>query len=409
MKDKGKSMEKNLLVGQSGGPTCVINSSLYGIIKEAKKHLEINKIYGSLNGIEGTINDQIIDLTSLDEMNLELLKQTPGAILGSARYCLKDNLNDNDYKKIKETFVKHNIHYFLYIGGNDSMDTVNKINMYFQKNNFDCQVIGIPKTIDNDLLYSDHTPGYASAIRFIANSINDIKQDIKCYKKGKVTIVEIMGRNTGWLAAGSKLASLNDNAPDLIYLPEGNFSIAKFVEDVKNVYQKNQNALVCVNEEIKDENGQYLLQENNNSIESDSFGHKQFGGVANNLATIIKNKLHIPVRAIELNLLQRCFSSISLVDIKEAINCGKFAVRQLLKNQTGKVVILKRNPNQYRISYKLISVDKIANKIKYFPKEWIINDNDISNKFIEYALPLITKSYHCKCENGLVKFAKLKK
>lgn len=400
-------MERNLIIGQSGGPTCVINSSLYGIIKEVIKHPEITRMFGTLNGIEGVINDNLIDLANFDEENLELLKQTPGAILGSVRYCLDNDFNHISYQKIYQTFKKHHIRYFLYIGGNDSMDTVYKLNNFFQKINYECYVLGIPKTIDNDLLYSDHTPGYPSAIKFIANSINDIKQDISCYKNGKVTIVEIMGRDTGWLTAGSKLAMLANNAPDLIYLPEVTFDINNFINDVKKVYQTNKKVLVCVSEEIKDENGQYLLKETNTS---DSFGHKQFGGVASSLAKIIQDKLHLPVRAIELNLLQRCFSScMSNIDIKEAINCGKYAFKQILNKQTGKMVILKRNPHKYQISYSLVNIEKIANKTKYFPKEWIINGHDISDEFINYAKPLIAKAYPCKCQNGLVKFAKLPK
>lgn len=398
----------NCLIGQSGGPTCVINSSLYGIIKEAKKHNEIHKVYGALNGIDGVINDKLVDLSMTDEHNLELLKQTPGAILGSVRYCLKADFNHKDYENILLTLKKHNIRYFFYIGGNDSMDTVHKLSKFLKDANYECYVLGIPKTIDNDLLFTDHTPGYGSAIKFIANSINEIKQDISCYRTGKVTIVEIMGRDTGWLTAGSKLATLNGNAPDLIYLPEMPFDMKDFLKKIKKIYDVKKKVLVCVSEEIKDGNGNYLLKTIDNSA-NDMFGHIQFGGVASTLADLVKKELDIPVRGIELNLLQRCSSNlVSYVDIKEAIACGSYALKKAIEGNTGKMVVLNRvKSDKYSIKYSLCDISKIANKTKYFPKEWIIDNCDISNEFIKYALPLIKKEYKCKYENGMLKFADL--
>ena len=400
----------NLVVGQSGGPTCVINSSLYGVIKEAIKNEKIDKVFGALNGVDGLINDRLVTLNDLDNENLELLKQTPSAILGSVRYCLKDDFNHEDYDKILQTFKKHNIRYFLYIGGNDSMDTVMKLSKYFKESDYECYVLGVPKTIDNDLVKTDHTPGYGSAIRFIANTVHQVKEDTLCYKDGRMTIIEIMGRDAGWLTAGSKLACLNGNNPDLIYLPESVFDIDKFLRKVQEIYDRKRKVLVCVSEGIRNENGEYILNVIGNNVDSDVFGHAQLGGVANALAIFVKEKLNIPTRGIELNLLQRCSSNISSdSDIKEAANCGRHAVRYVTKQHTGKMVIMVReNSNSYKISYTLTDINQIANQIKFFPKEWIIDGCDISKEFIDYALPLINKDYKNKYENGMVKFASIK-
>ena len=400
----------NLVVGQSGGPTCVINSSLYGVIKEAIKNEKIDKVFGTLNGVNGLINDNLVTLNDLDNENLELLKQTPSAILGSVRYCLKDDFSHPDYEKILNTFKKHNIKYFLYIGGNDSMDTVMKLSKYFKEVNYECYVLGVPKTIDNDLVVTDHTPGYGSAIKFIANSVAQVKEDTNCYKSGRMTIIEIMGRDAGWLTAGAKLASLNGSNPDLIYLPEEAFNLEDFLNKVNKIYQEKRKVLVCISEGIRDEKGEYILNVIGNSGDSDVFGHAQLGGVANALAIYTKEKLNIPVRGIELNLLQRCASNVSSdSDIKEASNCGRHAVKQVVKKQTGKMVVMVReNQESYKLRYELTDINKIANQIKYFPKEWIVNGCDISDEFIKYALPLINKEYKVKHVNGIVKFASIK-
>lgn len=400
----------NCIVGQSGGPTCVINSSLYGVIKEAKKHFEIQKIYGSLNGIQGTIQDNLIDLTHLDPENFELLKQTPSAVLGSVRYCLNKNFSDTDYEKILQTFKKYNIRFFFYIGGNDSMDTVYKLSSFCQQVQYDCAVIGIPKTIDNDLILTDHTPGYGSAIKFIANSISEIKEDTSCYCNGRVTIVEIMGRDAGWLTAGSKLACLNGNAPDLIYLPEVAFDLDDFLKKINELYQKNRKVLVCISEGIKNQHGKYVVNDFVYNNDNDVFGHMQLGGAASVLTHVVKEKLNIPVRAIELNLLQRCSSHIaSGVDIHEAVHCGEYAIKQALNNQTGKMVVMSRKKgNRYGVYYHLKDIQLIANQTKFFPSEWIVNQCDISDQYIDYALPLISKEYPCKYKNGMVQFTKIK-
>ena len=400
----------NLVVGQSGGPTSVINSSLYGVVKEALKNKNIGKVFGALNGVNGLINNNLVTLNDLDKENLELLKQTPSAILGSVRYCLKDDFSHPDYEKILNNFKENNIRYFLYIGGNDSMDTVMKLSKFFKEVDYECYVLGIPKTIDNDLVETDHTPGYGSAIRYIANSVHQVKEDTNCYKNGRVTIVEIMGRDAGWLTAGSKLACLNGNAPDLIYLPEVVFDPEDFLKRVEEIYKVQKKVFVCISEGIKDKNGEYIINYNNSNADNDVFGHIQLGGAATALTLLVKNRLNLPVRAVEFNLPQRCATNLSShSDIYEAIACGKHAVKEVVNKQTGKMVIMVReNQEDYKISYKLTDINKIANQIKYFPLEWIIDGCDISNDFIAYALPLINKQYKNKYENGIVKFASIK-
>ena len=389
---------KNSLIIQSGGPTSVINSTLHGIVKELKKQ-NIGEIYGAKHGVLGLINNDLINLTDISETNLNLLKQTPGAILGSSRHKLNDSYNSEEYKAIKENIINNNIGYIFINGGNDSMDTGDKLNKFLIKNNLDCKILGVPKTIDNDLINIDHTPGYGSALKYIANTISCIHQDIKCYAKGKVTIVEIMGRDTGWLTAGSLLAG--DNKPDLIYLPEGEFSLEAFLKDIEKVYNEKRYALVCISEGVE--------LNDDTSYKIDNFGHKQLGGLASRLEKIVDNELHIPTRSIELNLMQRCSTFInSKCDVTEAIKCGSFAVKSILKGETGKMVTMIRT-SDYKIKYDLTPLAPIANSIKYFPKEWIINNNYISDKFKEYALPLIQGENKIEYSNGIIKFSNINK
>ena len=405
-------MKGSLLIGQSGGPTSVINSSLAGAIVAGINSEKIDNVYGALNGISGIINHQIIDLKKESAETIDLLKTTPGSILGSVRYKLKDyKIDDTDYKTLKNVFETLNIKYFIYIGGNDSMDTCNKINEYFKSIDFDCKVFGAPKTVDNDLVETDHTPGYGSSIKYIATCIAEIYQDISCYRNGKVTIVEIMGRDAGWLTAGSKLACLTNNGPDLIYLPETAFDLEDFLLKVKNIYDKKQHALVAVSEGIKDKDGKYIL-EYNTSGNADAFGHVQLGGVAQVLTTFVKERLNLPNRSIELNLPQRCSSHISsLTDIEEAFNCGYKAVEFMLNGNSGKMVSMVRINNEpYEIEYQAKDLINIANQVKEVPSKYIIdNGSNISDEFIEYALPLIINEPNTKYENGMPKFAKLEK
>ena len=395
---------KSCIVMQSGGPTSVINASLYGIITEAMKDKDV-KLLGSLNGIKGLINDNIISIEQIE--NVELLINTPGAILGSARHQLDSSYDNDEYKKILNTLEKHNCKYLLLIGGNDSMDTVSKLAAFFKINNVDINILGVPKTIDNDMVNIDHTPGYGSAIKYLATTINEIKLDTSVYRSGRVTICEVMGRDSGWLAAGTKLASLNGLGPDLIYLPEVSFEIDKFLEDVKKIYDKQKKVLVVISEGIRNKNGEYILNEYLYQSNNDVFGHQQLGGTATVLANIVKQKLNLSVRSIEFNLMQRSSNHLaSKQDIDEAINYGKLA-HQYVHDNTGKMITSTRI-KEYELEYSLIDVNEIANQIKYFPIEWIKNENDISDDFITYAKPLIDGNVTNTYENGLIKYAKLK-
>ncbi len=405
-------MKGSVLIGQSGGPTSVINASLAGIIEEALQNPLVTNVYGLLNGIDGLLEHRIIDLAVESKETLSLLKTTPSSILGSSRFKLDDyKINDKVYKKIVEIFTKLDIKFFFFIGGNDSMDTCNKISQYFKNIAFECNVIGVPKTIDNDLVYTDHAPGYGSSIKYIATTIAEIYQDIECYKKGKVTIVEIMGRDAGWLTAGSKLASLSNNGPDLIYLPEIPFDLEDFLHKVKIIYEKKGHALIALSEGIKDKNKNYILTYRQfNSC--DNFGHLQLGGVGQVIAEAINKKLNLPIRSIELNIPQRCSSHIaSLTDINEAYHCGKKALQYATLNFTGKMVSIKRvSTYPYKVKYELVDLSSVANKVKAVPMHFISSDGcNITNDFIEYALPLIQKEPKIVYTNGMPTFAKLKK
>ena len=404
-----KMMETSCLIAQSGGPTAVINSSLLGVIDAAKK-MNMAHIYGALNGIDGILNEQIIDFKTENEQELAYLKNTPSAVLGSVRLHLNiHTIDPTPYEKIHEVFQKLNIHYFFYIGGNDSMDTCHKVAEYFKNNNYDCKVIGIPKTIDNDLIGTDHTPGFGSSVKYVTNVLSEIYLDTHAYKKGRVTVVEIMGRNAGWLTASAVLTKVSNTPVDLIYLPEAPFDINKFLDSVKNIYEQKQKVLVAVSEGIKTKDGEYFIK-SHMSNKTDAFGHTQLGGVGQVLCDIVSKELGLPVRAIELNLPQRAASHIaSATDIEEAYNCGVFALEQAVKGETGKMVVMKRVSN-YEINYELMDIEGIANAVKEVPQEYINNDgNYITDSFIDYALPLIQGDITIPYENGIVRFARLKK
>lgn len=381
----------NIIYGQSGGPTSVINSSAYGLIKEAKKHQDkIDKIYAMHFGIEGLLNEDIIDLMSLQDDELKKLLTTPGAAFGSNRYKLNDEISDKEkYDKIISIFDKYNIHYFFYNGGNDSMETILKISNYAKKIGYKLNSIGIPKTIDNDLCEMDHSPGYPSALRYIANSVSQIYYDDKSYLSGRVNIVEIMGRNAGWLTAGTKLAELNGAKVDLIYVPEVPFSLEDFLNKVIEIYNKKRHCLVCISEGIRNKHGKLIgtLKE-----EEDAFGHTQLGGVSVYLSHLITEKLKIKTRYFELSLLQRSNSIIpSCVDIKEAMVVGKKALLMALKEENTKLVAIKRiSSSPYKVRYVSLDIDKVANKERSLPLKYINKEgNNITDEFLEYATPLI--------------------
>lgn len=400
------------IFGQSGGPTSVINASAAGVFQEALKQECITAVYGAAHGIKGVLNEQFYDISKEDPYELELLKTTPSSALGSVRYKLKDpDEDDTDYKRILEVFKKYNIRYFFYNGGNDSMDTCNKISKYMQKVGYECRVMGVPKTIDNDLWGTDHCPGFGSAAKYVATSIMEVYHDARVYDTGMVTIIEIMGRNAGWLTAASALASYKGNGPDLIYLPELPFSIDKFIEDTERVYKQNKKVIVAISEGLKDESGRYI-PEMSSKLSKDSFGHAQLGGAATILANIAKERLGCKVRGIELSLLQRCAAHCaSLTDVNEAYMAGQAAVQNAVAGKTDYMVAFERAAGpEYKCNIKLINLTEVANKEKKVPREWINKEgNGVTEEYIKYALPLIAGESRPVIEDGLPRFAKLKK
>lgn len=402
------------LFGQSGGPTSVINASAAGVFLESLKQEAITEIYGAEHGIVGILNEKFFDIRKEDVEELVLLKNTPSSALGSVRYKLKSvEQDETDYKRILEVFKKYNIRYFFYNGGNDSMDTCNKISKYLQSQNYECRIIGVPKTIDNDLYGTDHCPGYGSAAKYVATSIMELWLDTHVYNTGMITIVEVMGRNAGWLTAAASLASLKGYGPDLIYLPEQTFCVDSFVEDIKRVAkEKNNKVIAVVSEGIRDKDGKYI-SEYTQDLKKDSFGHAQLGGTASVLAGIVKDRTDIKVRPIEFSLLQRCAAHVaSGTDIEEAYMAGVMAVRYAVQGETDKMVVFKRDENsaEYKISYELMEVSKAANTEKKVPLEWVKQDKSgLTQEFYDYALPLIQGPSNSPTVDGLPRFANLKK
>lgn len=387
--------KKNIIVGQSGGPTAVINSSLYGVVTEGLRNKDkVDRVYGMVNGIEGFLKGNIIDFEKdLSEADIELLTTTPAAYLGSCRYKLPDSIEDPVYPKLFEKFEELNIGYFFYIGGNDSMDTVSKLSRYAKKVDSDIRFIGEPKTIDNDLVLTDHTPGFGSAARYVATTVREIILDANVYDTKSITIVEVMGRHAGWLTAASVLARkhVGDN-PLLIYLPEVAFDLEKFISQVEAALEKVNNLVVCISEGIKDKDNVFLSEYEDESVEVDKFGHKMLSGSGKYLEKVCKKRLGVKVRSVELNVCQRCSSTMmSDTDRKEAIMAGEFGVRAALEGETGKMVsFVRKSDDPYELTCGLEDVNEICNKEKPVPVEWITNDgSDISDDFIRYAKPLI--------------------
>ena len=402
-------MKKNIIVGQSGGPTAVINASLYGVIREGLAHPEeIGCVYGMINGIEGFLADKYMNLSEeLSEDDLELLKLTPAAYLGSCRFKLPEDLSSEFYPTLFEKLENLNIGAFFYIGGNDSMDTVSKLSRYARGIDSDIRFIGIPKTIDNDLVLTDHTPGYASAAKYVASTVREIALDASVYQQKSVTIVEIMGRHAGWLTAASALArKLEGDNPLLIYLPESPFEFEQFSADLTKAFEKNHTVIVCVSEGIADSSGHFIC-EYSNEAQLDTFGHKMLTGCGEILENYIRNQFHVKVRSVELNVSQRCSGlAASATDIEEAAAAGRFGVQNALQGETGQMVSFKRRENQeeqgYAMDCHLVDVDDVCNLEKTFPKEWITeNGTDIGPEFLSYALPLIQGEVSRRMENGL--------
>ena len=404
-------MKKNAMVGQSGGPTAVINASLYGVVYEVlNREDSFGTVYGMINGIEGFLNGACMDMKPLEMAGeLEYIKTTPGSYLGSCRYKLPEDLDDPVYARLFGKFQEMNIGYFFYIGGNDSMDTVSKLSRYAAKTDSDVKVIGIPKTIDNDLVETDHTPGFGSAARYIASTVREIAVDASVYdNKRSVTIVEIMGRHAGWLTAASSLArKYEGDNPVLIYLPETDFRLELFLESVTKALETTPNLVVCISEGIHDENGTFICELSGN-VGTDAFGHKMLTGSGKYLESLVKSRLGIKVRSIELNVCQRCSSSmLSGTDQKEAIASGAYGVKCALDGETGKMIAFKRISSEpYTIDYVTADVNTICNQEKVMPPDWITKEGtDVSSEFLAYAKPLIQGQVNIPFENGVPKFA----
>ena len=399
------------VIGQSGGPSAVINASAYGVIKTALDSEYITAVYGANHGIVGVLEDRLMDMGKEDPKELALLPHTPSSALGSCRYKIADpDEDDTDYKRILEVFKKHNVRYFFYNGGNDSMDTCNKISRYMKKVGYECRVMGVPKTIDNDLYGTDHCPGFASAAKYIATSIMEVSRDSQVYDKGMVTIVECMGRHAGWLTAASALACKKGDGPDLIYLPEVNFVMEDFLKDVERVYAAKGNCLVAVSEGVHYADGSFVSEAKTSG--TDGFGHAQLGGLAARLAAAVKKDLDVKVRGIELSLLQRCAAHCaSETDIEEAFNSGRIAVESALAGENGKMVGFRCDrDNGYVCHYELFDLEKVANYEQKVPLEWITPDHShVTEDFIRYCSPLIQGKLSMPYEDGLPRFAKLKK
>ena len=471
------------IVGQSRGPTSVITASVYGVIDTALKNPNITRVLGAEHGIKGVLNDRLFDMAEEDPAELELLKYTPSSALGSCRYKMADpDVDDTDYKRILEIFKKydvryffynggndsmdtcnkiskymqkvgyecrvmgvpktidndlygtdhcpgfasaaqyiatsclevfrrHNVRYFFYNGGNDSMDTCNKISKYMQKVGYECRVMGVPKTIDNDLYGTDHCPGFASAAKYIATSCMEVYQDARVYDTGMICIIEIMGRHAGWLAGSAALAAAYGAGPDLIYLPETDFDMEQFLSDVERIYKEKGNCMVAVSEGIHYADGSFVSEAKTSA--TDGFGHAQLGGLASLLANIVKEKTGAKVRGIELSLLQRCGAHLaSETDIEESYMSGKAAVENAVAGITDKMVGFERSyeDGKYVCKTKLLGLTDVANTEKKVPLEWInAAHNNVEQPFVDYVLPLIQGEPKLPKQDSLPRFAKLKK
>ena len=401
----------NAIVGQSGGPTAAINATLAGVIRGAMASEAIGTLYGMRNGIEGLQNERLLPLDPLFETEdaRRLLEQTPAAALGSCRKKLPDVHSELPgdvavYRTIFDVLRRYDIRYFFYIGGNDSMDTVAKMTAYAKKTGYDCRFVGVPKTIDNDLMHTDHTPGFGSAAKYIATSVSEILRDCAVYTTKAVTVVEIMGRDTGWLTAASALGRLSGGeAPDYVYLPEYPFCADRFFEDTATALQKHPNVVIAVSEGLRFADGRYVGEGTQNGV-TDIFGHRYLAGTGKALEHMVKEKFGCKVRSVELNILQRCAGHLlSLTDIRESVEIGKAAVEAALAGASGETMVYERfstAPYSCRISHR--NVSEIANRTRYVPDEFI-NDlrNNVTDECCKYLFPLIHGEYDVRFENGI--------
>lgn len=402
-------MKGKLLFAQSGGPSSVINASACGIIQRAMTNENVEGVLAGIYGIEGILSNNIADVSQYDMAEIEALKYTPASAFGSCRHKMPDWKQDATlYEQLVAVFKQHNIRFFVYIGGNDSMDTCNKIALYMQSINYTCSVIGVPKTVDNDLMFTDHCPGFGSSAKFVATMCHEIAIDTAVYKKGRITLVEVMGRHAGWLTAASALATVHGAGPDLIYMPEHPFDMDSMVADAKCILEKQGHCLVAVSEGIKYANGKYVSE--STPTGNDAFAHSQLGGVAQYLANELSNNYNVPTRAIELSLPQRCAGHIaSATDSREAYEAGAYGVDLVCSGLTNHMVSFNRTSNKpYNIQLEPMCLDNIANAVKYMPREFI-NDkgNNVTDKLIEYALPLIQGENQVPYENGLPRYSNI--
>jgi 6-phosphofructokinase len=400
----------NVLVGQSGGPTAVINSSVAGIVAEALNHECIEEIYGSLNGVLGILNEDLIDLASESQQQIRALRHTPGAALGTCRYKLK---KPSDFERVLEVFKAHNIRYFFYIGGNDSQDTADKISKLAQQQGYELRVIGVPKTVDNDLPITDHTPGYGSVIKYIATTVRELACDNEAMGQNDlVSIVEVMGRSAGWIAAGAALAKRRDHphdAPHLIYLPEIAFDQTKCLEDIRRVLKREKYCMIVVGEGLIDADGNYVSA----NAATDAFGHAQLGGAGDFLKELVETNLPgVKARVAKPGIAQRAAAHAgSKTDSDEAFLAGQAAVLAAIDGQTDKMVTLLRGESEhYTCETGLAPLSEIANGVKKLPREWINEDGTSMNfQFLRYALPLIQGEITVPYDNGVPVFARLDK
>ena len=400
------------IIGQSGGPTAVINASAQGAIEAALANPNITNVYGAAYGIKGVLAEKLYDMNKENLAELAILKYTPSSALGSCRYKLASpDVDETDYRRILEVFKKYDVRYFFYNGGNDSMDTCNKISKYMQKSGWECRVIGIPKTIDNDLFGTDHCPGFASAAKFIATTCMEVHRDAYVYDTGMVTVIEIMGRHAGWLTAAAKLACASGNGPDLIYLPEVSFDMDKFLADVQRIYDQKGKCLVAVSEGIHYADGRFVSEAEVSA--TDGFGHAQLGGLAALLADVVKTQTGAKVRGIELSLLQRCASHCaSNTDIEESYLAGKTAVEAAVSGITDKMVAYDctRENGVYTCKTTLLDLTSVANTEKKVPLDWITAEgNFLTDDVDAYILPLIQGEPERPLVNSLPRFAQLNK
>ena len=406
----------NLLVAQSGGPTAVINASVAGVIREAGKNGMIEEIYGGLNGIYGILNEDLIDLNEEKNNAIEGLKYTPGAALGTCRYKIdfkkKPEQAAKDMDRLFEVFQAHNIRYFFYAGGNDSQDTSNQIHMEAVKRNYEMRVIGVPKTIDNDLPHTDHTPGFGSAAKYVATTVAEVAIDVggMATDDGSCCIIEIMGRTAGWLAASSVLAqNVGAGGPHIVLLPEIPFNEEAFLAKVKETIDANKFCIVACGEGIKNTAGEEIGADKSRL---DAFGHPVLSGAADRLAEIVQGKLKTKTRTVKLGYAQRSAAHVaSLRDIEEAVMCGEAAVRAAVEGRSGFMVKLVRSSNDpYHCATDLQDLADIANAVHHIPREWISEDGFLPNQqFVDYCRPLIEGETKLAYENGVPKFTVLEK